>query len=105
MAGTQQAEGLWRELDEQYTDHAPQAPDAWDLCERLVLSCALGQWGETGRLLERVLAERPVWGELADLGDTLAEFAQCPGADPDRLAELLAGVRTARDALAGAGEG
>ncbi|MCX4588098.1 tetratricopeptide repeat protein [Streptomyces sp. NBC_01481] len=105
MAGTQQAEGLWRELEEQYTDRAPQAPVAWDLCERLVLSCALGQWGETGRLLERVHAERPVWGELADLKDTLAEFAQCPGADTDRLAELLAGVRTARDALAGAGEG
>ncbi|WP_406269324.1 tetratricopeptide repeat protein [Streptomyces sp. NBC_00191] len=105
MAGTQQAEGLWRELEEQYTDRAPQAPDAWDLCERLVLSCALGQWGETGRLLERVLAERPVWGELADLKDTLAEFAQCPGADTDRLAELLAGVGTARDALGGAGEG
>ncbi|MER6996951.1 tetratricopeptide repeat protein [Streptomyces sp. NPDC000410] len=103
MRGTESdvAARLWRELAECETFVAdPQAPDAEELGQLLVLACVRGDWDAAAPLLDRLLGAGPDWSDLADVCDTLGELAVCPGADMARLGELLARVTEARNALA-----
>ncbi|TQK45207.1 tetratricopeptide (TPR) repeat protein [Streptomyces sp. SLBN-118] len=102
MRGTEAVADLWRECALAHTVADPEAPTAEELVDLVVMACALGEWSEAEHRLERLLAQRPEWGDVTDLVDLLAELDDCPGAARQRYAPLLARLAVARSGLAGA---